>query len=179
MRLKGPQEYFASHNYVIKVVKFNSLQLLAFYSRSKTREVRFYYARIMELLCAFEVVQRELHVHVDMGFSPGSTDLATTGTCFVNAWTLIAPVDHFGHQTDSPPPQRWFPASMKLREAAQKHPTKIWDNAVIQPGTCGLFMSIYRWGKCSISSTADESPYVSSLRQRNLTFPHPSNTLHT
>lgn len=39
MRFRGPQKYLATQNSVIQALKFNSLELLAFYSCSKTTEV--------------------------------------------------------------------------------------------------------------------------------------------
>ena len=79
MRFKDPQKYLATQSSVIKALKFNLLQLLAFYSGSKTVEVSLFYIRMMELLCALEVVWMELHQHVDMDSLAASTNVGTTG----------------------------------------------------------------------------------------------------
>lgn len=70
MRFRGPRKHLATRNSVIQALKFNSLELLAFYDCSKTTVVSLSHTRIMEVLCVFLVAVGGLCVctHVNLGF---------------------------------------------------------------------------------------------------------------
>lgn len=70
MRFRGPRKHLATRNSVIQALKFNSLELFAFYGCSKTTAVNLSHTRVMGVLCVFLVAAGGLCVctHVDMEF---------------------------------------------------------------------------------------------------------------
>lgn len=56
MRFRGPRKHLATRNSVTQALKFNSLELLAFYGCSKTTAVSLSHTRIMGVRCVFLVV---------------------------------------------------------------------------------------------------------------------------